>query len=198
MKRNWIKIIAVVFALNVCFQVNGQSTDTAAVIAAREEAEERYKKMFSAIEELQAAQVLFKKRLDELEARLNEIQQGLSRLTNNLATRAEIIALGEKLIALDKERQEDKKLIVEQLSKLGASLKNLSSAPAPPPSNTAPKVEKGYEYVIQPGDTLSKIVKMYRDEGIKVSMQQIIDANPGLNPNSLKIGQKIFIPHPGK
>lgn len=197
MKRNWIKIIAVVFALNVYFQVCGQNTDTAALIAAREEAEERYKKMFSAIEELQAAQVLFKKRLDELEARLGEIQQELSRLTNNLATRAEIVALGEKLIALDKERQEDKKLIVEQLSKLGASLKNLSSAPVPP-SNTTPKVEKGYEYVIQPGDTLSKIVKMYRDEGIKVSMQQIIDANPGLNPNSLKIGQKIFIPHPGK
>jgi LysM repeat protein len=31
-----------------------------------------------------------------------------------------------------------------------------------------------------------------------VTTDQILKANPGLNPNSLKVGQKIFIPAPAK
>ena len=48
------------------------------------------------------------------------------------------------------------------------------------------------------GDTLSIIAKAYRDQGIKVTTDQILKANPGLDPKSLKVGQKILIPAPAQ
>jgi LysM repeat protein len=53
--------------------------------------------------------------------------------------------------------------------------------PAPETSTT--------EYIIVRGDTLSKIAKKYG-----VSVRAIEDANPGIQPTKLKVGQKIEIP----
>ncbi len=44
-------------------------------------------------------------------------------------------------------------------------------------------------YIIQPGDTLYKISQMYG-----VSVQEIIDANPNINPYNLYVGQIIQVP----
>lgn len=46
-----------------------------------------------------------------------------------------------------------------------------------------------YPYVIQPGDTLYSI-----GNRLNVSVARIIAANPGINPNSLRVGQTICIP----
>ena len=46
-------------------------------------------------------------------------------------------------------------------------------------------------YVIQQGDTLYKIAKQY-----DVNVQDIINANPGVNPYNLHVGQVIWIPTP--
>jgi LysM repeat protein len=51
---------------------------------------------------------------------------------------------------------------------------------------------------VKPGETLGAIVKAYRDQNIKVSLQQILAANPGLKPENLKAGQKIIIPAPAQ
>ena len=55
---------------------------------------------------------------------------------------------------------------------------------------------KGYEYEVKAGDTLSLIVQAYRKQGVKVTSALVIKANPGLNPNRLFTGKKIFIPDP--
>ena len=39
-------------------------------------------------------------------------------------------------------------------------------------------------YEIHKGDTLSIIAKAYRDQGIKVTTDQILKANPGMNPKT--------------
>jgi LysM repeat protein len=57
--------------------------------------------------------------------------------------------------------------------------------------------ESGYEYKVAQGDTLSNIAKAYRAQGIKVTADQILTANPGLDPK-IKVGQKIFIPAPAE
>lgn len=44
-------------------------------------------------------------------------------------------------------------------------------------------------YVIQPGDTLWKIARRYR-----TTVDALIEANPGIDPNNLQIGQKICVP----
>jgi LysM repeat protein len=46
-----------------------------------------------------------------------------------------------------------------------------------------------YEYIIQPGDTLGSIASR-----LEVSVTRIMQANPGLNPYNLLIGQRICIP----
>jgi LysM repeat protein len=52
------------------------------------------------------------------------------------------------------------------------------------------------EYQVQSGDSLSAIAKAYRDKGVKVTVPQILAANPGLKPETMKAGQKIIIPAP--
>lgn len=47
-----------------------------------------------------------------------------------------------------------------------------------------------FEYVIRPGDTLYNISLKYN-----VPISGIMDANPGLNPYNLIVGQVILIPY---
>jgi LysM repeat protein len=61
--------------------------------------------------------------------------------------------------------------------------------PEPPP--TAPAPAAATEYTIVKGDILAKIAKNFH-----VSVKAITDANPGIEPAKLKIGQKIRIPAP--
>jgi hypothetical protein len=56
------------------------------------------------------------------------------------------------------------------------------------------QTEKGYWYEIKREDKLSVIVQEYRKKGVKVTLAQVKDANPDVNPNRLLVGQKIWIP----
>jgi LysM repeat protein len=107
--------------------------------------------------------------------------------------------LAEKIQEIDRKREADRELILGQIEKLAKT----SAAPSPkPPKVTVPDTtvptgpEKGFEYVVQSGDTLSLIAQAYRDKNIKVTVKQILQANPGLDEKRLKVGQKIFIPAP--
>ena len=51
-------------------------------------------------------------------------------------------------------------------------------------------------YVIKSGDTYSVIAQAYREQGVKITADQIAKANPNVSPNKLHVGQKIFIPAP--
>ena len=53
-----------------------------------------------------------------------------------------------------------------------------------------------FPYVIQSGDTLDAIIQAYKEKNIKVTMAQILAANPGLKADRLRVGQKIVIPAP--
>ena len=56
---------------------------------------------------------------------------------------------------------------------------------APP----APSCPGGFNYTIRAGDTLYEIARRYN-----ITVQQLIAANPGIDPNRLQIGQVICIP----
>lgn len=59
----------------------------------------------------------------------------------------------------------------------------------PPTTSAVPAAAT--EYTIVKGDTLEKVAKISH-----VSIKAIVDANPGIEPTKLKIGQKIHIPAP--
>ncbi len=65
--------------------------------------------------------------------------------------------------------------------------------PAVPETPPAPAVPSGAtEYTIVKGDYLEKLAKDFH-----TSVKAILDANPGIEPTKLKIGQKIHVPAPG-
>lgn len=69
-------------------------------------------------------------------------------------------------------------------------------APMPAPAHGAAKgggaAKAGGSYVVQKGDTLYGISrKVY---GSNARVKDIIAANPGIDPNAIKVGQKIVLP----
>ncbi|MBU6399804.1 MAG: LysM peptidoglycan-binding domain-containing protein [Verrucomicrobia bacterium] len=181
------------------------SADTAAAIADRQAAEERYKRLNSAVEDLAAAQAALEKRLNALSDELRNVREDLVRANNNAnnyVSRSDYDALVGKLKDLDEQRKRDRDLILQKIQDLG---KLSAVAPAPPPaisppapaSDPAAKLpSKGYEYRIQRGDTFAAIADAYRQKGVQVTAEMIEKANPNLKPNKLRVGQKVFIPDP--
>ena len=58
-----------------------------------------------------------------------------------------------------------------------------------PQAAPTPHCPNGFLYTIRPGDTLFLLSQRFN-----VSVQAIIAANPGIDPNNLQIGQVICIP----
>lgn len=72
-----------------------------------------------------------------------------------------------------------------------------AAAPAPAVSETpavasAPGTPEGASYTVKRGDTLFHIAKEHYGDGKK--WQQIAQANPGVSPTSLKVGQTLVMP----
>jgi len=63
--------------------------------------------------------------------------------------------------------------------------------PPPPPAPPAPQVRV---HVVQPNETVWKISGIYYGESSRANVAKIAQANPGLNPEQIKPGQKIVIP----
>jgi LysM repeat protein len=61
-------------------------------------------------------------------------------------------------------------------------------------TDTPSRAEAGDEYTVQPGDTLTAIVRRYAQEGYPTTVEDIVAANPGLRPNAILIGQRIVVP----
>lgn len=131
---------------------------------------------------------------DQLTARLLKVESGASAES----LRAEIDALraeiAELRASLRREQDAMRREIVTDLSK------RISALPPPAPAKSAapartpaaqPAAELGphYEYVVEPGQTLSLIAK-----GFDTTVAKIVAANPGLKPDRLRVGQKLIIP----
>jgi hypothetical protein len=195
MKR--FSILAVLFTL-----VAAQAQDAAV--------EERLNKLSGYIEELQAAKVGMDKRITALVKEVESVRDA-NKAGGPAATQEDIQRLAEAIKEVDRKRLEDYEKIHKELEKLAKAL----SAPMPgagttsskPKERETPRVEagkrdaksgapeKGFEHTIAAGDTVSTIAQAYREQlKIKVTADQIIKANPGLNPNRLIVGRKIWIP----
>jgi len=160
-------------------------------------------KLGGQLQDALAAQELQGKRLDALEKQISDLADKVNTpAVNNSASADDLKALAKQVQEIDKKRQDDRDLILKEIEKLGkvsggtpAGHKPKVTTETPAGGDNPPAVpQKGYDYTIAPGDTVSAIAKAYRAQGVKVTTAQIIAANPKLNPNALVAGKKIFIP----
>jgi LysM repeat protein len=164
-------------------------------------------KLTGQIQDLLEAQAAQTKRMDALEKEIGDLRDKLNQPTaNDSASADDLKKLAAQVQEIDKKRQADNEQILKAIEKLGkaggGSMGHKPSptvTPATPTDTSTPGTggpQKGYDYTIAAGDTISAIAKAYHTQGVKVTTAQILAANPGLNPNSLVVGKKIFIPDP--
>lgn len=182
----------------------------AAAVAAQRGAEERLRRLEADIQSLQDTQEILLKRQEELRQRLDRLADDIralkedqGRSSGNFATREELRKFVEKLREVDQNREADKKLILDSIKELA----RLPAAPAPE-SKPAPRrptepSEEPYVYVVKQHDRLLEIIAEYNNHfqkqgQAKITLEQVLKANPGLNPNRLYPGKKIRIPVPPK
>ena len=155
------------------------------------------------IQDMDRAQALQDKRIAALEKEIGDLQDKLNQPARR-ASPDDLKNLAAQVQEIDKKRQEDNDRILKELERLEKSL-NV----APPSHQTEPSVSTRLQ---RPGQQaarkrvmitrfkrrtrLSAIARAYRAKGIKVTTDQILAANPGLNPKNLIVGKKIFIPDP--
>lgn len=187
------------------------SFSLAAVRAQDDANQQQIDKLSGQIQDLMDAQVAQGKRIEALEKQISGLQGQLNQPAANTVNPDDLKKLAEQVQEIDKKRQEDNDRVLKELERLenslGASSSSRRSAPVISPdimptptrghATASPSgPQNGYEYTVQRGDTLLAIAKAYRAQGVKVTTDQILKANPGLDAKNMKVGQKIFIPAP--
>jgi LysM repeat protein len=184
---------------------------TASVAGAQDAAtQQQLDKLSGQIQDLLEAQAQNGKRIDALEKEIGDLRDKVNTpQVSDSASRDDLKKLAEQVQEIDQKRQDDRDLILKEIEKLGKAAA-LAPMPTSHRSSVTPKAtaddttttaagpKSGYYYTIKDGDTLGLIAKAYRDsdQHVKVTKAQIIAANPGLDPNKLYVGKKIFIPDP--
>ena len=180
---------------------------TAPALRAQDAAtEERLNKLNGRIDDLTAAQEVLKKQVAELAKDIASLREQSAKPSASYARPEDLNHLAEKIAEVDRKRMDDAEKIHTDLLKLRTALdpskpppKKTSGAKPPKDTSVTPPPtasDKDFEYVIKSGDTLDAIVQAYKEKIIKVTVTQIVNRNPGLKPESLRVGRKIFIPAP--
>jgi LysM repeat protein len=166
--------------------------------------EERFNKLSAQIEDLIDMKNVQNKKIEALEKQVNELQGKLNTPQGNYASADDLKQVADAVEKVDKNRKADNERVLNELEKLGKTLSpgggSGSRRPAPVTDSKPPiDLSKPHmEHKVESGETVEAIAKAYRDKGIKITADQILAANPGLQPKNMKVGQTIVIPAPGK
>jgi hypothetical protein len=216
MKRNLFAATLFLSGSLLCTPARG---DDAAVAAALQQAEERYKALSARVEDLEIAVQSYKQQVTKLIEELRSLKDEQAKGTGSrefTGLKEDLDRLREAIKEVDQKRLADQKDITAALKDLGKDLKRSIQSgvsptprpvePAPPRNGSLPSSppksggtngqQTGYEYTIRSGDTLLGIVNALKAQGIKITLEQLSEANPGVKSTNLRIGQKIFIPAP--
>jgi len=165
--------------------------------------EERLNKLSAQMDVLIEAKDAQNKKIEDLQSQLRDLQSQVSKPSGNYASAEDLKQVADAVKEVDKKRVDDNQRVLNELEKLGKTLGGGGGhrLATPKADVTTPAVDANpnaphFEYQVQSGDTLSAIVKAYRDKNIKITLSQILAANPGLKAENMKVGQKIIIPAP--
>ena len=168
----------------------GASLDTRAL-------REDYRLLQSQLADLLEAHNALKIELSKL---LNEVRQLRTKTATKdpaAVTRADLETLAKSVREIDRKRVQDKDLILKEMKSF------LQSAPkgANPPA-ALPHSRKGFNHTVEAGETISAIIAAYntklKRQGVKnrITLKSVLDANPNLNPRTMRIGLSLFLPDP--
>jgi LysM repeat protein len=203
--------------------VPGLSAQNPVADAERQQHEERYQNLSKRMELLEESIAAHQKTVQSLTDEVRKLKDELDRSrsrSEGAASQDSLKRLQDAIVEVDKKRQADGERIARSFEDLRKLILKESSRPVATPGVTPagsggtrvprgtpggattpgrptappPPTGDGYHYSIKSGDTLSSLVKALRAEGHKVTEKMVMDANPGVNWNRLRIGQQIFIP----
>jgi TolA-binding protein len=186
------------------------STTSAAAIAAKQDADERYERMSTDLQAVQADNQDLRAKITSMEQEIQALRDAQAKPADNSAMQDEMKKLADAIQEVDKKRQADTEAISEQIRNSIGQIEHAVGNGTPTPTHvTHPKTEDttpapnvdGYSYTVVEGDRLDLIVKAYnaeyRSKGLKtITMRQTREANPNVDWNRLRIGQKIIVPKP--
>ena len=142
--------------------------------------DERLSKLRADVDALQFNQQQIQQDVKQVQAQLEELRRaGPSASANDIQT------LEARIRAIDAARENDKKVILDQLSK---ELAALGSSRGSVPTTQSPASPTGNEYIVQKGDTLTSIAKAYG-----VTVGELKKAN-NLASDEIRTGQKLIVP----
>jgi LysM repeat protein len=132
--------------------------------------------------------------LSKLEEEMQSIQNSRGNEAKDSKNRLDEIERSLKTVEsshdqLKREIIDDLARKIEKLGGMTGASSGKSSGKSGSSRSEGKKTERGYEHVVKPGETLSEIATAY-----SVTPGIIIKANNLANPNSLRVGQKLFIP----
>lgn len=165
--------------------------------------EQRIRELSGRIETLIEGQEAQRKRMEDLYRQVDGLREKQNRPQPEYASQEDLRRLADAMREVDRKRLDDYERIREELRKLGRTIRDSVAERPPKPSPAAPREtspepvsENGREYEVKPGDTLSTIIQAYRNRNIKVTLDEILKANPGLKPDRMQAGRTIWIPAP--
>ena len=158
---------------------------------------EDYRRLQSQLEDLLMAHNALKSEHSKLRGEVRLLRAKTAAKDPSTATRADLEGLAKSIREVDRKRVQDKELILKEMKALLRS--GSSGVTTTKPSSSS---QKSFEHTVQKNETISAIIAAYntdlKSQGAKkrITLKSVLDANPKLNPRTMRIGQILFIPDP--
>jgi len=168
----------------------GSSLDTRAL-------REDCRRLQSQLADLLEAHNALKSELSKFRSEVRQLRAQTATKDSAAVTRADLEGLAKSIREVDRKRIQDKDLILKEMQALLRSTPTGAKPPTAPPHS-----EKGFDHTVEAGQTISAIIAAYntklKSQGVKkrITLKSVLDANPNLNPRTMRIGQSLFIPDP--
>jgi nucleoid-associated protein YgaU len=180
-----VKVAVLIVAVLAASPLFGQSDS---LPAQRADSEEERAKILRAADQIEILQ----QTIDQQKTEIAQLRADLQSLRDSLAKIQETLAKSET--ARSKERE----VLLAEVGKLVAAAPK-NAAPEKPKADLPPSVEnqsgeKGVWHIVEKGQTLWLIAQAYQAEGFSVNVADLRKANNLGAGDTLRVGQKLFIP----
>jgi len=189
------RILLLLALLTIVATLPSPAQDTGAL-------EERINKLNGYVQDLLEDKANQKRQIESLAREVQALREQLqSQPKGNYATQEDLRLLARQVQEVENNRQADYEKIIKQIENLGkAAAKPVKPVRPAAGSNSAGDLpDKAIEHTIASGDTLSTIAAAYsKEKGVKITVDQIRRANPGIKDDKLVVGRRILVPLPDK